>query len=264
MLVSLLRTAQAHRRRPCEEPHRRLEDDGTGDQIEGQRREERHRPVEQDLSTDDDVIRHEREEQRGDHPGAAAVEGRPGQVRDHDRTRAEQVREEAGEEVAGPEAVPDREQRLEEQRVRAEDREERRQVRGVRDRRRLARVDGLVAVEAEPVDLPEPEKDGGRDSGDHERGLDHERGVEAARRGALPDDAGRRLGDRNCGAGTGGPRPRHSAVTAMGVSRIGPLVCCGRSDGSPRPATAATRCHQFIVSLLSTSAGTRASARSRI
>ena len=121
-------------------------------QDQRERREERHRPVEQDLAGDCDVIGHQRHQEGRKQPCAASVEQPAEVVHQIDRRHAHGGRGEPLESVWQAEPKANRKNRLEEQRVRSEDGEERLEARVVRDRPGLPHVDGLIAVEAKAVE----------------------------------------------------------------------------------------------------------------
>ena len=94
------------------------------EQDQRERREERHRPVEKDLAGDDHVVGHQRHQQGREQPCAAAVE-QPAELVDQvDGRHAHGGRGEALEPVWEVEPKAERQNGLEEQRVRSEDGEE--------------------------------------------------------------------------------------------------------------------------------------------
>ena len=161
---------EAHRRPDATQPERAARAREADQRAERDRREERLGAVEQHLAADDDVVRHEREHGRCDEPHAHAVEQASQLERREHAERAEHDRRGASEPVALVKLVADRHDGLEEQRVRPEDREERSQLAVVRDSCALARVDRLVAVVADVVEVPEAHHQRDGDDAQEQRG----------------------------------------------------------------------------------------------
>ena len=138
-----------------------------GEAVQRERRQERQRPVEQELSRHDDVVRHHRHEQRGHQADPTPVQQRPKQVDEDDRREADDRRREPRHRVAAVDVERQRQRRLDQQRVRPEDREERRERGVAGDRRSLPRVDGFIGVHPDRREAIQPH--GGRDHDDQER-----------------------------------------------------------------------------------------------
>ena len=244
---------QAHRRARRVEPRRPAGGRPECDEVKRERGEERHRPVEQHLPADEHVVRHQRQEQRRDHAAPAPVEQRADLVDEANRADPEAGREHAAEEVAASEVVAEREQRLEEQGVRPEDREERLELRVAGERRRLSGVHRLVAVVAERVQVPEPHDEGGAEAaGD---AADRGGGCEASRAETRDRQASHMTQlvfdepplDRHA-------RRRHSKARGRAGASSG-TTGAARSGSSVRFTTAGSRVHQSIFELRSRVAG---------
>ena len=135
--------------------------------VQRQRRQEGQGSVEQELPRHDDVVRHHRHEQRGHQADPTPVQQRPKQVDEDDRREADDRRREPRHRVAALDVERQRQRRLDQQRVRPEDREERRERGVAGDRRSLPRVDGFIGVHPDRREAIQPH--GGRDHDDQER-----------------------------------------------------------------------------------------------
>jgi hypothetical protein len=111
------------------------------------------------------VVRHHRNQRRSQQTDPTVEEQPPGGVDDRDRHEPDRRGQQPPGERGRPQLVGNRQQRLKQQRVGREDREERGERRVARDRCRLACVHGLVAVEPECHELPRAEYRAHREDG---------------------------------------------------------------------------------------------------
>ncbi len=154
--------------------------------VHREQEERRHRGIEQRLARDDDRVRHQCHEGRGDEPNAAAVQPVSQEVRERDGGEPERDRHQPGRHLAASEVERDAEQELDRQWVSPEDREQP-AVHGVAGERRcLPDVHGLVAVEADLAQAP-----GAQDEAHDQDSAKHQ----CHRPSPLGDDGGARLGD---------------------------------------------------------------------
>ena len=164
------------------------------EQEQRQRREERLGAVQQQLSADENVVRHQRDQHRRHHSRSTSVEGERGAVRQKDRREPGHGGEQAAPHVSAAERERNRDDRLEEKRMRPKNGEQVLQLWNASDRRALARVDGLVAVVPQSIDVPEAKNDARCESESHGEG-DDDRGHARAREAAGNQKGRRHLRD---------------------------------------------------------------------
>jgi hypothetical protein len=89
----------AHCRTGREQPGQPARAGVAHDAVEHHGQAERHQPIEQHLPADDHVVRHDREQQRGDGARRPVVQPRTQQVGDQDSDHADQSRDSPGPDV---------------------------------------------------------------------------------------------------------------------------------------------------------------------
>ena len=159
MLVSFARIGRAHHRAGGEQPAQR---DGLAvpdDAVQHAGGAQRHQPVQQHLPGDDDVVGHHRQDQRTDQPAPVPVQP-PAQQVGHGDGAARRSTAGSARAVQSLTSSPQeqRQQHLEQHRMRPEDREDPQHRRVAGDRGGRAGVHRLVAVESDGIELPEPQE----------------------------------------------------------------------------------------------------------